>query len=193
VRRPWPLAALIAVLALAGCGNERGELQQQRPDEDSPRQTVRYRAVGMTVEVPRVLDPVRRQPPAVFRLVLGQPLVSAFAYRRREVIPRRPAEVRAAMRRLTKAVERRDPDFDLGGRRILRVAGAPAVELVGEQTLAGGRLRTRSVHVYKGRAEYVFELLAPPRRFRQVDRGVFQPMLDSAKLTGRVRPERKRD
>jgi len=188
VRRTWPLAALLVLLA--GCGNERGEPRELRLSEDSPRQTLRFPSAGLAVEIPRALKPVRREPPAVFRLILGEPLVAAFAYRRREVIPERPGQVRAAARRLTRAVRRRDPDFDLDRRRITRVARAPAVELVGTQELSGGLLRTRSVHVYKGRAEYVFELLAPPREFGRIDRGVFEPMLASARLTGRVRPQR---
>ena len=36
--------------------------------------------------------------------------------------------------------------------------GARAVELVGDQRLSKGRLRTRSLHVYKGKAEYVIEM-----------------------------------
>ena len=191
MRRPWPLAAPLLLLALlAGCGNERGEAPDLSIDSDTPRKTVRFPDAGITVDVPRTVVPTRREPPAVFRLVLGEPLVSAFAYRRREQIPKRPAEVRGAQRRLERTVARRDPDFELDRSTILRVAGAPAVELVGVQTLSGGRLRTRSVHVYKGGAEYVFELLSPPREFARNDRAVFAPLLASAKLTGKVRRAR---
>ncbi len=59
------------------------------------------------------------------------------------------------------------------------------MEVVGTQSLSGGRLRTRSVHVFKGSAEYVIELIAPPQDFT-VDRTVFSPMLRTLELTGRV-------
>jgi hypothetical protein len=40
--------------------------------------------------------------------------------------------------------------------------------------------------VFTGNAEYVFELLVPPRDFTHADTKVFEPLLRSLKLTGHV-------
>ena len=53
-----------------------------------------------------------------------------------------------------------------------RSTGREAIELLGEQTLGRNRLRIRSLHVYRGRAEYVIEVAAPRRQFARFDRGV---------------------
>ena len=42
------------------------------------------------------------------------------------------------------------------------VAGAPAIDVDGEQVLSRRDLRTRSVHVFDGETEYVIEAIAPP-------------------------------
>ncbi|MDQ3587672.1 MAG: hypothetical protein M3375_04900, partial [Actinomycetota bacterium] len=84
------------------------------------------------------------------------------------------------------AVRKRDPRFRLAGSRILRAAGAPGVEVVGIQSLSGGRLETRSVHLFEGEGEYVLELIAPRADFGPADTLVFSPMLRSLELTGRI-------
>jgi hypothetical protein len=58
--------------------------------------------------------------------------------------------------------------------------------VTGTQSLSGGRLDTRSVHLFKGSAEYVFELIAARKDFAKADRAVFSPMLKTVRLTGRV-------
>jgi hypothetical protein len=198
VRRPGPIAAPLLLLTLAaGCGNEAGTVPEVRVQPDTPRRTLEFPAAGMTVEIPRGGAMLaRRNAPGVFRVSLGEPFISAFAYRRKERIPKRKGEVRAAKRRLEKLVEKRDPDFRLRSSRITEVDGAPAVELVGDQTLSRGRLRTRSVHVYKGRAEYVIELLAPVDEFERNETGALEPLLDSIELSGKIeapKKEKKRD
>jgi len=64
------------------------------------------------------------------------------------------------------------------------------VELLGDQRLSNGRLRTRSLHVYKGRAEYVIELAADRGDFAALDRTVYRPIRRTLKLTGKVRRRR---
>ena len=66
----------------------------------------------------------------------------------------------------------------------MRVAGAPAIELVGEQSIEKRLLRTRSVHVFRAGTEYVIEALAPPASFGRVDAQVLGPLLDSLSLKG---------
>ena len=63
------------------------------------------------------------------------------------------------------------------------------MELVGDQTMSRARLRTRSLHVYEGRAEYVIELAVPIKDFDRLDRAVLSPIEASLEVTGEVREE----
>jgi hypothetical protein len=184
--------ALLLVLALPACGHERTEAPEIEVASNDPVDRHEFPRYGVVVSVPRSLPLQRRPRPEVFRVYLGQPFVSMFAYRRRERIPRRPGELAAARRRLIREVEERDPGFDLRRSRLTEVAGGKTVELVGDQTISRGQLRTRSVHVYKGGAEYVIELLAPVGEFARMDREVLRPLLASLRLSGEVRPPRRR-
>ncbi len=145
----------------------------------------------MRVAVPARTDVARRQSPAVFRAAFGEWFVSGFAYRRRELLPRGRRELQTARRRLVREVRRRDRSFRLLSARATRAAGAPAVELVGDQVLSKSRLRTRSLHVYRGNAEYVLEMVAPVGRYAGLDR-VFDRVAASLRVTGKVRPRKKR-
>ena len=68
----------------------------------------------------------------------------------------------------------------LEGRRL------EAVEVVGDQRIAGAILRTRSLHVYKGSGEYVLDMLSPVGDFGGMDRTYFSPAVRSLELTGKV-------
>ena len=157
-----------------------------RPGE--PARTTAFPRAGMSLGVPRAVEPVGRRPPAVFRCSLPSgAVVSAFAYRLREPVPRSASALRQARRRLLRAVRTRDRDFRLTSSRVVRAAGAPGVEVVGTQSLSGGRLETRSIHLFKGDGEYVLELIAPRADFDPADTLVFSPMLRSLELSGRIR------
>ena len=190
--RPLAILLLVPLAALAACGNERAEAPTAGVAGGGSVKPLEYPRYGVEVSVPSTASVQETEPPGVFRLFLGEPLVSMFAYSRKEQIPRKPEELRQARRRLIKEVERRDPDYELRSSRITEVAGAKAIELVGDQTISRGLLRTRSVHVYKRKAEYVVELLAPPEKFRSTDREVFDPLLDSLKLTGKIKAVKRK-
>ena len=181
-----PLAILPIALALASCGNERTEVPASRVAGNDPVKRLEFPRYGVQVSVPTTASVVRTARPGVFKLFLGQPLISMFAYPRKEEIPRERDDLRVARRRLVKEVKRRDPDYELSSSRLTELAGARAIELLGDQTISRGRLRTRSVHVYKRGAEYVIELLAPPAEFDRTDREVFEPLLRSLELSGKV-------
>ena len=59
------------------------------------------------------------------------------------------------------------------------------------QTIAGVPFKTRSVHLFKRNAEYVFEALAPANQFAQLEGDVLKPALTSMKLTGKVKEPKK--
>ena len=182
---------LLAAAALPACGNERAEPPTTHVRGADPVERVKFPRFGAELEVPKSAELQRTPRPGVFRLFLGEPLVSMFAYSRKEEIPRGRADLAAARRRLIKEVKKRDPDYELRSSRITELAGAKAVELVGDQTISRGLLRTRSVHVYKRRAEYVVELLGPVGEFDRTNREIFVPLLRSLKLSGVVKPPPK--
>jgi hypothetical protein len=185
-----PLALVLA--GVSGCGNERIEPRSPEIDPSQPSRTVRYPAAGLTVDLPRGFG-VRRTPrPGVFRATLGESFVSAFAYRRAEQLPRDDEELDTARGRLERTIKARSKDYRLRSARSTRVAGARAVEVVGDQTLSSRRLRTRSLHVFKGETEYVIELAAPTRAFPRVDRAVTPRVKRTLKLRGTVRSARGR-
>jgi hypothetical protein len=187
-------AAIISGLGLlaVSCGAERPEAPptQARPGE--PTHYFRDKRAGLSASIPNraALDPTR--PPSVFRAALGESIVGTFAYRRREQLPRNARELQTARRRLVAEARRRagrDRRLRLIRSRATRVAGARAVELLADQTISRIRLRTRSLHVFKGRGEYVIDMLAPVRGFRRADRWFFAPLERSLRVTGRIQPQ----
>jgi len=133
---------------------------------------------------------VDKPAPGVFRGSAGEAFIAGFAYRRAEQLPRNRKELALARRRLAAATRKRGRDYELVSARTLRVDGGRAVELLGDQDVSNGRLRTRSLHVYKGRAEYVIELSASAGDFAQLDRTVYRPIRRTLRLTGKIRKRR---
>ena len=185
--KPAAIAAGALCCVLAACGAERQQPPSPEPRPNEPTRTAKYPRAGLELELPERAVVQDRRAPAVFRASLGQAFVAAFAYRRREQLPRGGSELQTAMRRLVREVRRRDPRFRLIRSRTTRVDGAPAIELVGDQTLSRTRLRTRSLHAFRGRGEYVVEMLAPPARFEGAEAGFFDPLVRSLQLSGRIR------
>lgn len=189
--RARPVAALLAALAacsLAACGAERHTLPATTVSEDVSLKRFEVRSVGLRIDLPELVPPERRKAPGVFRASMGQSFLAAYAYRRREQLPRNMRELEAARRRLVRQIRRRDRRFHVVRSRATRAAGARAVEVVGDQRIAGGTFRTRSLHVYKGQGEYVLDMLAPVGEFPEMDRGFFSPAVRSLKLSGVVEP-----
>jgi hypothetical protein len=176
----------VAACGLGACGAERHELSAATVSPDAPRKEFRYPAVGLQIELPRAVAPVRRKAPGVFRATLGQSFIAAYAYRRRVQLPRDARELAGARRRLVAQIRKRNGRFRVVRSRSTRAAGARAVEVVGEQRIAGGTFRTRSLHVFKGQGEYVLDMLAPAGDFAGMDRSLFSPAVRSLVLSGRV-------
>jgi hypothetical protein len=191
VRRAIP-ALLVLALAAAGCGAERGESVAFEVTEPGSFKTNRFADVGLSVSLPADGGVTKRDPPGVFRSSLGSAYVAVFAYRRKEPIPKNDGELRQAQRRLLRAIGERSDTWKLIRARRTRVDGARAIELLGDQTVSRGRLRGRSLHVYRGTGEYVIELEAPVGDFRAADERIFRQVLRSLKLDGRIRPDKQR-
>jgi hypothetical protein len=190
------LAAACAVLVcgFGACGAERARKPKTAVEPGDRFQRVSYPRAGLSLSLPVGASGERRRYPGVLRASVGESFVAVFAYRRREQIPRTAGELGAARRRLVAQVYRRSRRFRLIRSRVTRVARAPAIGLLGDQTISRSRLRTRSLHVYKGRGEYVIDMLAPVDRFRATNRVFFSPTARSLRVTGRIKrpPPRKR-
>ena len=141
----------------------------------------------MTFKRPRNWTIRRRELPGVFELVSGEAVVAGWAYTRAEPLPETDAQLEAARQRLVGAIHERDPDFRVISALVTReITNAPGIDIEGEQVISKRRLRTRSVHIFKGDVEYVIESLAPSPDRALVERGVMEPLLDSLELSGEV-------
>ncbi|MEK6228238.1 MAG: hypothetical protein AABM66_10445 [Actinomycetota bacterium] len=187
--RPAALIPLlvVAATAFAGCGNQVEPVGSLAPTPSKEMRSLAYPRAGLTLSLPANLGVARVDPPGVFRAGVGEGFVSAFAYRREEQLPRNDRQLEAARRRLVDAAEKRSDSYDSISSRTSAVGGSKAVELVGDQTISRARLRTRSLHVYEGRAEYVIELAVPVEDFDRLDRAVFSAIEASLEVTGEVR------
>jgi len=183
---PRPLAPALLVAALLGaCGAERREVRFADGREAGPTRAIRLPSAGISFRAPRRAPLARqRRGPRVARVTFDEAVVGLFAYRRREQLPRTQAELEAARRRLVAEV--RGPDYRLIRSRTTRVDGARAIELVGDQTISRRRVRTRSLHVFRGSGEYVIEMIAPVGTFGRYDRVLFTPLVRSLRLSGKI-------
>src|SRR5207247_3087901 len=121
--------------------------------------------------------------PEVAQLSSGSSVATIDAYPRTD-LPLSSAGAEVSRQRLLRSLHERAPSFQVQGSRVIEVNGAPAVEIVGRGRIAGHAVRTKSVHVYKGAAEYVIDAYARPRSFQQADTEAFKPLLATIKLGG---------
>ena len=180
------LASILAA-GLAGCGNERASAPNGPEAPSRTPVSLRFARAGLQVQLPQNTRIDRELDlPAVFRASLGEPFASAYAYRRTQQLPRNDRELQAARRRLTAVASRRDATYTLRRSRLVTVAGARGVELLGDQTLARRRFTIRSLHLFDGNGEYVVEVAAPVSGFARFDGPVSGMVRRTLKLSGRV-------
>ena len=179
--------AVLLAAAFAACGRDRQETGELRFEPSERAKATSYPRAGMSFRRPSNIVVRDTSPPGVFRGFAGDGFLSGFAYRRAEQLPRNRRELETARRRLERAAGRRSESFTVVRSRSTRVAGAPAIELVGDQEISNGKLRTRSLHVFKRSAEYVFELAVPVGQFERLDSAIFPLLRNTLKVSGRVR------
>jgi hypothetical protein len=174
--------ALVALaVAAAGCGAERREA----PATAAPAPVTGLDPLvrgDVRVELPVAWTTTAREAPLLALSRSGSATIALWRYERTEELPRTDAELRAARRRLVDAARVRDPSFAVRRTRSLRLAGAPAVQVVGDETIDGRRRRVRSTHVYADGAELVVDAYAAPEHFAAADAAAFRPVLRSLRL-----------
>ena len=179
-----PRALLAAsCLLLAGCGTERAQpADPLAVKEPGDRVRATEPRTGLSIEVPSNWQRDFRALPGIFRIFSGAAQVSGWAYERTEALPGDGAELAAAEEALVAESKRRNATLEVDRSRTFEVAGAPAIEITGTQTIDGSPIRTRSVHFFRDGYEYVIEALSPPAAFGRTDRGVLQPLLESVRF-----------
>jgi hypothetical protein len=113
----------------------------------------------------------------MFRFSSGAGEVSGWAYQRTEPLPADDAALVAAKDALVAEASKRNGTLKVERSGTRKVAGAPAVEIVGTQTINGRPVRSHSVHFFRDGYEYVVEALAPEEEFPVADKGVLEPLL----------------
>jgi hypothetical protein len=183
-----PVRRLLVVLAfpalmLAACGNSRTPVPDLiQPAVPNGMQTLTYPAAGVTLRAPRNWTVTPGKDQLVVTVASGHVLAALWRFPRTEPLPSTPAALEQARRRLVDAATRRYHRLHMIRSRVLKLAGAHAIELSATERIAGAPRRVRSIHVFKYHAELVLDEYAPPAFFHTVDHQVFTPIKRSLRL-----------
>ena len=174
---------LLAAAALAGCGNERTPpVDADTPAAPRGERVVRLDEAGVRFRAPGNWPDMPVEEPRVGGVRSGRATVAVWRYARDEQLPRTRADLEQVRDLLLERVRARDPEYDSESARIVRRGGAPGIELVGTQTLAGTEAGTRSTHLFARGSEYVVDAYAPAEDFERLDEEVFLPLLRSLRI-----------
>jgi hypothetical protein len=178
-------ATVLTVLPLLtlACGRDRIEPPDTvRPATPTASEEQGFPRAGLFLDRPGNWPFVAGRAPLVASASSGTATVALWRYLRSEPLPREDAALQDAQQALEDAARNRDASFVVDEGRRTEVDGAPAVELLGTETVAGQKRRVRSTHVYAKGAEVVLDAYAPEQEFERVDREVFAPMLESLRI-----------
>jgi len=182
---PIALAFLTALL-VTGCGARRTPVPVPvRADDPKGMKAFRTSDVGFTF--PSNWHLLHGKAPAVAHVFSGRAVLTIWAYRR-NAVPRSRNQLETAQSNLEADVKQKNPGFQQSETRLVRVAGSPGVEVVGDGTINGQQVRIRSEHVFRGMGEYVIDSFAPPDQFERVDGEVFLAIVASLRLGGHPKP-----
>ncbi len=174
------LVTMLCSLAPAGCGRSRMPVPALAvPRAPAPARTRDYPAAGVRLRAPANWVATPAAAPAVATISSGAALVTVYRYPRAEPLPGTRSALAAALPGLVAAARARDRTLALTRRTATRIAGAPALVLLGTETLGGVRRGVRSVHVFAHGAEVVLDALAPAAAFPGLDASVFRPLAAS--------------
>lgn len=178
---------LAGTVMLVGCGNHRTPLPPvTQAALGGGTRPVPFVREGLFLAAPRPWFVTPGTAPQVVTLSSGPANVVVWRYVRAQPLPRTEQDVRRLMPALLGAVRARDPTFSLQEIRALRLAGHPALQVVGIESLAGEVRRVRSDHIFAFGSEFVIDAYAPQASFYETNRAAFVPILHSLRL-GRPR------
>ena len=172
------------MIAGAGCGNERNQPTGLRQLGEQVS-LVNFSAPGGDVSFgrPSTWSVTTGTLPKVAQISSGSAVATVYAYPRTD-LPQDSAGAQASRERLIASLRDREPSFEVDSSRVRKVGDSVAVEIVGRGRIAGHPVQTKSVHVYKGTAEYVIDAYARPKFFRQAETEAFNPLLATIRLGG---------
>jgi hypothetical protein len=183
--------SLIALAALAGCGNEAQRPPQVvAPDPARGERVIRLDEAGVRFTGPfNWRDLVVGQTGAVGGVQSNRGALAVWRYERGEPLPDDEEALEEVRDLLVERVEARDPSFELAGSELTRLGGALAIVLRGRQTIAGIEVEVRSAHVFREGAEIVLDCYAPPPDFERIDRTVCRKALRTLRLRDPRKPK----
>ena len=174
----------VCALLLAACGNEPTPAPDTRiPDPPRGTREVTVKGTGIRFTAPFNWPDLEGQGLRVGGIQNKRATLAIWRYPRSEPLPASDGAVGEAQKRLMDRVRRRDPRFEVRSSTVARRGGARAIEVVGRQTIGGLPFGVRSSHIFHAGDEIVVDAYAPPEDFDRVDRTVFEPLLDSLRLS----------
>jgi hypothetical protein len=138
----------------------------------------------VALEAPQSWTRIDEPPPLVAVLTSGSAVVALWRYVRARPLPSASAQLSAAARSLIGAVRAGQPAIQIIRTRVVRLGGAPGIELDALERIRGQLRRVRSTHLYRGQSEIVLEEYAPVDQFHSVDHAVFSPLRHSLRIIG---------
>jgi hypothetical protein len=179
VRRAAVLIASAA--ALAGCGNSRTPV----PDvttPDAPQGARDVKLKGVRFKAPVNWTDLQPQGARAGGIQSKTATMAVWRYPRTEPLPTTRKTLDEVRGLLVGRIKQRDASFAVTSERITRLAGARAIVVVGNATIAGLPFRVRSTHLFKHGTETVVDAYARPEDFDRVDSTVFKPVLSTLRL-----------
>jgi hypothetical protein len=174
----------LPLIVLLGCGDARTPVPSlTNPAAPHGFRLVRYPGAGVSFKAPGDWLVTRQQPPGVAITSSGSAVVAVWRFPRSATAPAGAAALEHARSALIGAARSRDSTLQLIRANLVRVAGAPAVELDAFERIAGQPRRVRSIHVYVAGGELVVDEYAPASTFHAVDHQVFSPLKRSLALS----------
>ena len=182
------LAIPALAVAGAGCGNSRNQ-PTGLAQLGAPVSLVNFTAPSGDVSFgrPSTWSVGGGNLPQVAQMSSGSAVATVFAYPRTD-LSLSQAGAEAARQRLLASLRERAPSFEVLSSRVRKVDGAQAVEIIGRGTIAGHPVMTKSVHVYKGRVEYVIDAYSRPAEFHRAETDAFNPLLATLHVRGVPEP-----
>ena len=178
------VAAVAALVLLAGCGNSRTPVPSiAGPAAPDGFHWITFPTVRMALAAPNSWTESPRGGRLLTGLSSGPAVVAVWVYRAAAPPPATRAALVARREALIRAVRARDPSVKLIRARILMLAGVHAIELDAFERIGGQLRRVRSTHLYAGTREIVLDEYAPPQLFHSVDHAVFSPLKRSVVLS----------